>query len=183
MLQRRVCSALVKQRTTHHSLHRMLTSLFLLFRSLCAALNKRDCLLELQLHISSLAHHIRIDEIEGDLRTSHLLAHFLYRSDASSQIVMCLPELPYAANRHLRKQLFRKYQHILSRIGAAQGEIVLPSSDNNGAQQHAHAVVHQQKKHQIYFEMSEFANIFCCQYCCERSGRCVAYALVSDRHC
>lgn len=92
--------------------------------------------------------------------------HFLYKSDPHSQLLMCLPQQPYAQSKQHRKWLFRRYQHVLARIGATTGEIGDSSSADLtkiGAQALAH------KKHQFYLEMSDFANLFCGQFLCGRT--------------
>lgn len=131
----------------------------------CPALNKRDCLSELSSHIASQAYHIHLEELEPEVRLACEVKHFVYKSDLHSQLVMCLPQQPYAHSKQHRKWLFRRYQHVLARIGATTGEIGDSSSADAGAAAAkigAQALAH--KKHQFYLEMSDFANLFCGQF-------------------
>lgn len=126
------------------------------------ALQKRECLTELTTHIASNAYHIQLEELEPEVRSLCEVKHFLYKSDVNSQLFMCLPQMPYAANKKYKKWLFRRYQHILSRIGATTGEIQYNISTDPKAPSNASgSVVASQKKHQFYYEMSDFANLFC----------------------
>jgi len=130
------------------------------------ALHKRggDCLAELQAHIASSLYHIHLEELEPELRLVMEVKHFLYKSDAHAQIIMCLPQQPFSHSKHNRKWLFRRYQHVLSRIGAATGEIhEQPPSSDGKASSSSSSLLSQPKRHQVYFESSDFANLFCVQ--------------------
>lgn len=129
------------------------------------SLTKRDCLTDLTSHIASHAYHVHLEELDADLRTVMEVKHFLYRSDLHAQLVMCLPQQPYASAKKYKRWLFRRYQHILSRIGATQGEIRYDiSTDGSGASSSGELVTSSQRRHQFYYEVSDFANLFCGQY-------------------
>jgi hypothetical protein len=139
------------------------------------ALNKRECLTDLTTHIQSQAYHIHLEELEADVKNLMEVKHFLYKSDLHSQLFMCLPQPPYASSKKYKKWLFRRYQHILSRIGATQGEIVYSvatdasKSTATSATGGGTIVTPTQKRHQFYYEVSDFANLFCGQTTCNHT--------------
>lgn len=129
--------------------------------SALSALEKRDCLTELTAHISTHGYQLHLEELEAELKTVFDVKHFLYKSELHSQLVQCVPQQPYASSKHMRKWLFRRYQHVLSRIGATQGEI--PYSVSTDATKTTSVITSPQKKHLFYYEVSDFANLFCGQ--------------------
>ena len=127
------------------------------------ALTKRDCLSDLSAHITSQAYLIHLEEMEPELKSVMEVKHFLYKSDLHSQLLMCLPQQPYSQSKQNKKWLFRRYQHILARVGAAAGEIG-ESTPTDPSKVAVASLTAAQKKHQFYYETSDFANLFCGQH-------------------
>jgi len=136
-------------------------------------LNKRHTLTDLSTHILSNGHVIHFDELAADVPASQLaewrasmgeVRHFLYRSDSHAQAIQCVPLAPYAT-KHERKWLWRRYQHVLARIGAASAEFATGNEGKNASSSSSSSTtstsVAVQKKHQLYYDMSDFANILC----------------------
>lgn len=127
------------------------------------SLVKRDALSDLQAHIDSKSYFIHLEEMDPELKGIFEVKHFLYRSEQHSQLIQCLPLAPYNQSKQNKHWLFRRYQQVLQRIGATPGEIgeTGASTGLNSAAGSAQLV--SQKKHQFYYEMSDFANLFCIQ--------------------
>ena len=128
-----------------------------------AALHKRDCLTDLSAHINAAAFHIHLEELDPDLRLVLEVKHFLYKSDQHAQLLMCLPQQPFSHSKASRKWLFRRYQHVLHRIGATTGEIGDTTPSTDGSKTTSSVVISASRKHQCYLEVSELATLFCVQ--------------------
>lgn len=98
------------------------------------ALEKRDCLHAIEEAMNS--QDLLIDELETHVPE---LRHFLYKQEGISQFITPAPASPYIG-RDMQKHLFRRYQHIHSRI----------YSNQKDAKHHAYS---------IYYEVTDSATM------------------------
>lgn len=77
--------------------------------SILEALNKRDCVEEVERALSLSPYHVDDLDLPSDLR------HFWYKSETLAQYTAPTPGAPYNTKK-AQKQLFRRYQQIHSRM-------------------------------------------------------------------